>query len=541
MIGLEIYFLAGRYHATHWSRHPNEGDVAWPPHPWQLLRGLIATWHLKAQHDVTEAALRDLIHSLSADVPRYSMPPVTGGHTRHYMPLERPDKTTLIIDAFLQTGRDKPLIVAWPQVTLDDAQRATLKVLAERMGYVGRAESWAKVSLWEGDLLSIDASPFEDNTDNALAAGEEVVSILSPLRPDMYATWRAGVVEERGRQRLAEKRAKATQQGKPPDKEKLTAADLSKLEINLPSDLFDALQATTGEARKAGWNLMPGAQWVRYRRATVYAPRLSAPIKANDKPPTVARYALSSPVLPHLHQAIFEGEKTHAALIKQLNSIIDEDPQAWSEAEISAAQCALTGCDEHRKKLLSHDHLYILPESHGRRGEITHLTLYASTGFNLLALRAMARLQVLFRKKHHVQMHLIGLGQPSDFGGLSLERGESPLLTTAKVWESLTPFVATRHTKSKRDAHGDLIGSPRHDLRRLLSLQFPSASVEIEEEVPERKLRWLEFYTERKGGKGARGLAPPMGFRLTFSEPVCGPLAFGYGAHLGLGVFRAVR
>ncbi len=41
MIVLELRFPAGRFHATPWGRHVNEGAVEWPPSPWRLMRALI--------------------------------------------------------------------------------------------------------------------------------------------------------------------------------------------------------------------------------------------------------------------------------------------------------------------------------------------------------------------------------------------------------------------------------------------------------------------------------------------------------------------
>ena len=45
MIAIKLRFLAGRFHATPWGRHVNEGVVEWPPSPWRLLRALAATFY----------------------------------------------------------------------------------------------------------------------------------------------------------------------------------------------------------------------------------------------------------------------------------------------------------------------------------------------------------------------------------------------------------------------------------------------------------------------------------------------------------------
>lgn len=39
---LKLRFPGGRYHATPWGHHVNEGLIEWPPSPWRLLRALIA-------------------------------------------------------------------------------------------------------------------------------------------------------------------------------------------------------------------------------------------------------------------------------------------------------------------------------------------------------------------------------------------------------------------------------------------------------------------------------------------------------------------
>ena len=63
MTVLELRFPAGRYHATPWGRHVNEGAVEWPPSPWRIVRALIATWYLKAR-EISEGTIRALADAL---------------------------------------------------------------------------------------------------------------------------------------------------------------------------------------------------------------------------------------------------------------------------------------------------------------------------------------------------------------------------------------------------------------------------------------------------------------------------------------------
>src|SRR6266540_2854576 len=110
MTVLELRFLAGRYHATPWGRHVNEGAIEWPPSPWRIVRALIATWHWKARADLSEATVRSLVSAL-CQPPCFHLPPATTAHTRHYMPSKGDDKTK-VFDTFIQLAENAPLLVA---------------------------------------------------------------------------------------------------------------------------------------------------------------------------------------------------------------------------------------------------------------------------------------------------------------------------------------------------------------------------------------------------------------------------------------------
>lgn len=543
MIGLEITFLTGRYHATPWNRHVNEGQVAWPPSPWQILRALIATWHLKAQ-EIEEAKIRDLIDALSLDLPCYVLPPTKGAHTRHYMPIEK-DKTTRVLDAFLQIAPNRVLQIAWPHITLDADQRNTLDTLISRIGYLGRAESWAEVKSWDGPApAQWDAAPLESFGD---AAGD-IVSLLLPMQPKAYENWRAQTIDQRDQDALAEKRAKEAAKGKPTDKVKLTPKDYEKLSDGLAPDLFTALQASTGDARKGGWSLMPGAEWVRYRRVPSERPVIRPPVRRASGVAScnVVRFALSSAVLPSITDAFYLGHKLHKALVEKSCNWEGVSPET---------KRLFTGCDENRQPLKGHQHLYILPESNDRerRGRITHVTLYAPHGFPEDSRRVLESLSVVHRRNgHHLNMVLIGVGRPADFvstdGQADMDKGQCALLATSRVWVSETPFVATRHVKTKKDdaKGGHVIGSPEHDLWRLIeeserfgqpiSVTRYCNNPEKRAEIGGREFPWLAFATDRAEDK--RPSTPAVGLRVEFANPVQGPLVFGYGAHYGLGQFR---
>jgi CRISPR-associated protein Csb2 len=129
-----------------------------------------------------------------------------------------------------------------------------------------------------------------------------------------------------------------------------------------------------------------------------------------------------------------------------------------------------------------------------------------------------------------------GVGWPEDFGVSNIVRGESPLLAKSRVWISRTPFVPTRHPKvtragaAERDESGLQIGSPEHELRRLLRLGGYPELVTVEPvagtQLGGREVPWREFQCRRLSGEGRRAAYDRgYGFRIEFPEAVRGPVA----------------
>jgi CRISPR-associated protein Csb2 len=203
--------------------------------------------------------------------------------------------------------------------------------------------------------------------------------------------------------------------------------------------------------------------------------------------------------------------------------------------------------------LKGNKHAFILCESNigfgkGRRGEITHVTVHAPIGFDLRERKALDSLvKVWGHGGHDIQLVLLGVGMPNDFTRPDKDWGDYGILAYSKVWISRTPFIPTRHPKAtrkgvpKKDGTGLQKGSPEHDLRRLLKENGFPEPVKVEvvlwTNLAGRNTRWLEFKRERKGGEGLKAGELGYGFRIEFPISVRGPIALGYGAHFGLGLF----
>lgn len=196
-----------------------------------------------------------------------------------------------------------------------------------------------------------------------------------------------------------------------------------------------------------------------------------------------------------------------------------------------------------------HQHAFFLPEANDPHERITHITTYAPMGFNTRAQRALQRVTRIWSRdlRASIDVKLLGCGTRSDFAGMHVGAGQSARLVPAIHWLSRTPFVPTRHPKRrrtgqpKRDPTGRWRDCPSADLARLIQTAGLPRPVAIDALTHTfaggRWIAWSAFRTQRASGGGRRAPVQPVGFAITFAEPVTGPIALGYGAHYGLGAF----
>jgi CRISPR-associated protein Csb2 len=260
VIQVAIRFPGGRFHATPWGYHVNEGVSEWPPSPWRLLRALVAALHsgVAAERERAYGVVLKLVQP-----PSFSLPAASVGHTRHYMPLNQVDRseTTLVFDSFVAVAAQEEILVQWPgQLTAADSEM--LDGLLRRVSYVGRAESWA--ALRQAPEVAdrvMNCVP----SDGTAAPGTETVRVLCPA---------AGV----------------------------TANDLER---------------TTASLQKEGWSDPPGSRWVFYRRQDdALRPRTRVAEQSHlPSGYTVAEFALGGAVLPLLTDAVGVAERFRSAAL----------------------------------------------------------------------------------------------------------------------------------------------------------------------------------------------------------------------------------
>jgi len=521
MVAIGIRFLTGRYHATPWDGHVNEGTPEWPPSPWRLLRALIAAWHHKGKARWPAETMERLVHRLASELPHYKLPPANTGHTRHYDPTYT--SATLVFDAFVSVEKGAELVVAWPTVELPHDERAALAELLEGLPYLGRSESWVEARLIDDWPGTPDCLPANGQAEGDLAR------LFAPDPFDVYAACRAAFLAAERERALSVTRDKAAAKGKDPAKAKLTAKEEARVEAMLPPSLFGALQCETADLRAAGWSKPPGGRWARWTlppRALEHHRHRPRPHVRSTEGVTVARFSLHGTVRPPLTETLRLGEKARAALLLRSNG---------------AGVFVGRGADQSPAE--DHRHAFYLPCDDDDDGRLDHLVVYCAAGFDERALRGLASLRELTQEggRPPVRVSLDGLGDAKLYGT------HTAVLATGRVFVSRTPYLLTRHPKAHRDgrpkldSQGRQIDGPEDQLRREIALRGLPEPVAVEPlghtVARGRPVRWLHFVRHRKRGHGACFNTMPFGFRVVFPEEVQGPLAFGYGAHYGLGLF----
>ena len=486
MLALKFTFTAHRYHATQWGRHVNEGLLEWPPSPWRILRGIVATWR-RTLPDMAIDRVVPVLEALASEHPKYHLPLASTGHTRHYMPYHEGarESTYLVIDSFVAIQPDAPMFAVWPNVDLASQQRTDLDCILGNMPYLGRAESWVEAAI---DSEHPEPNSYALESGALPEGGWDVVRTLVPRTP----------------------------------------ISLKGLEVET--------SALRGEGR-----IDPaGAQWWPYvRRADCFSkfrairPRARQP-GARVK---VVRFALAGKVLPMTLDSLRWGELARRSAMSQ-----------YGRQNGGAKSPTLSGKDASGKPLEGHQHAFYLPTDEDGDGRLDHLSVWTSRGLNEGEFKAIVSLTTLNpgRGRDPLQLVYQAHGSVDDFVDVSPLFGEArrwrsltPYVLTRHYKfrrsdgeagpkrmvdgpeEQVAREAALRWGKERR-----LVGTPRiNDHREPMNPMAEGRSGGV---------RPFEFFRYRRGGSNAGGA---FSFELEFEKPVRGPIAMGFACHYGLGLF----
>ena len=510
-ITVKVRFTAGRFHATPWGRHVNEGVAEWPPSPWRVLRALVAVWR-RTRPDIPHASIQRVLEPLLTP-PSFFLPPHRVAHTRHYMPWEKkgPQDRTLVFDNFVSISRDEPLLMHWPQAQLQAEDRALLSSLVENLPSLGRAESWVDASLTDESREWNCEPAADDNNPVAVFCSD----------PTALATEHYPVHD-----------AKSLKRGIKPE---AFLFDCPPWHLCLDTQIIHAKR----------WPIVPGARWVNYCRPIELVPRRARREASSTMQPTVARFVLDGPVLPlatetmriaelFRNQAMgqFQGwckrNEKQAAMYLRLNTEPEMGPR-YSSENFSGKDC--------RGQILdARKHAYFLPITDGRR--ITHISLFAPNGFDAGEVNALAAIRKLMKDDDKLQCRLIGLLPAAEIA--------SPLFAASRCWVSVTPFLGPAHI-GLRSQSRFMRKAIRREWLRLSEQVRDWAGIKLQEitevsvEDLQRSGRPMPREYRRVRLKHGGAYRPCRMFRLEFTEAIRGPLALGYASHFGMGLFEPVR
>ncbi len=522
---LKLRFPGGRYHATPWGHHVNEGLIEWPPSPWRLLRALVACGFSSQGWTEIPLHAQQLIGKLAGVLPSYRLPEASAAHSRHYMPYIEGKKqnTTLVFDTWANVGEGE-LLIRWP-CELSADETALLSQLATSLGYLGRSESWVEAELIaDNPSIEFNAEPHREGEHPGREF--EQLSLMAAIPAEEYRRWQEDQVKvaldsfplPEGKKKPAPKLLKARDQAVAP----------------YPPDLLSCLTKDTAWWKQHGWSQPPGSQRVLYWRRSdslqVGAPM--QPRRPASPPVECMLLSLTTPsgnrsALPPVTRTLPQAELFHRAIICRA-------------ANGERIDCpSLTGKDDRGNPLHDHhDHAHTIALDLDGDQHIDHVLIYARGMLCDVAQRGIRNLRRTWTKGGvgDIQVAVVGHGGLDTLRRLPppLHRPVEDLLgppAGARIWESATPFVPPRFLKPR--GMNTLAGQVNAELA---ARRLPQATSVLVDDLLTRDLR----HHVRRRNHG--GVPPPVdfgyGLRLTFSEPMHGPLMLGYASHYGLGRFR---
>lgn len=499
MLAVELRFPTGRFHATPWGRHVNEGVPEWPPSPYRLLRALYDAWKRK-RPGWAPSRVEPLLRQLAAQSPRFRLPSARASHTRSYLSqnTKQPEEKALIFDAFVVLSPTAAIVMGWPGLDLEPDQSADLNELLSLVNYFGRSESWV--------CARAEPSPSSDGWNCFPAPGPkaepgfEIVRVACPMPADQYES--APYVPHRPPKPSKAKRPTTT---------RVSASPLPWLEA-LTFSTVDILAAKISEP--------PGFCHVDYLR----------PAGCFDRPAIARRpaatsgvnavlYALESNVPPLVTATLEIAEQVHRRLMGIHRKLMGGDPRRVSPK--------FSGKDRSGNPLRGHQHVYILPQDCDRDGWLDHLLVVCAEPLKHDERLALDRLVSLYQRGGKPEIHCV----PVRWGAIH------ELVKPATRFISATPFVLpNRHTRRGRDLRW-LAGEVAREAANH-GVPSPLRVTPVAHLVSGgRHFAWLDFRRNRKDDPPTQG----FGFELEFAQAQRQPIALGYAAHFGLGQFRPLE
>ncbi len=503
---LEQRFPLGRFHATRWRENIFEDKYGeWPPSPWRMLRTLAARWfqYTRETGDGDTSVRDELLSAMASENPEFYLPESTWRPNRvprqyHRTGVEWTAKgakdpaykkamSTLVPDPFRAISPDDCVYWFWQSVSLSLDATRLLDDLSRRVTYFGRAESFCRLKLLDEQ---------------------------SSVTPNCWLN------ESKGR-------------GQPV----LTASTTQKLD-------FESLFAATDDKRVAGLTSPPSAVWQYAKLPEKPRLRTGPSARFSSHPDTnCVQFAIGGRVYPTLQHWTRITARFRGRVLKNIaRSVSDGNVNDFASLnrEDQARFSGLSGKDRDGQPLTDHSHAYfcIYPDDSGNP---TRLVCYRDSPFEpeeFEAILAASNHPISWKyqnpKNDPWHLRLVPLptkvARPDCFNET----------VSAKIWESVTPFVpqGNRHRfrKNGKLRPGE---TPERLLEKLVAKrQLPPCTIErLDNHVDFVGVHETMRQRKQRSQQSTRNTRQGFRFRLTFDATYHGPIILGHSDHFGLGMF----
>lgn len=497
-------FPLGRFHATPWRVNPfDDPHGEWPPSPWRLIRAVTARWYQWAREARVElkiTQLEGLQAALCKSTYAFHLPADArkGSPLRQYHPTEfgwRPAEkkkagtrsygTSLAQDNYWCVAPEAPV---WWFVEGDSWTPDLTGALDQcllRVTYFGRAETLTSIRRAGAgdDVPGSNCALIERRTSGA-------VPVLAPL---MTAT-------------------------------------------------RDDIERTTDAPETVKRAVPPGARFLYAVRPPRPAARERRRTPARRPDCRLMQFALGWNVAPDPRAIVRLTSRFRGAVIGELLRLRTGDASAtWTRVgrDVRESIADMVGKDANNEPLTGHRHaeFFAWCEDH----QPTRLVVWrGARAFDSIEQEAILRAAsrdvswaAAGSDADEWKVRLVPLGRevpaPPGFNGQG-----------ARCWESVTPYVPPRH---------HLRGGKPRDRESIVAQvrrELTSRGVEGADEVQSEGISgpsWVAVHVPRCRATQRLSLGDRRGYRLrlTFPQPVRGPIRLGHSSAFGLGLFRPSR
>ncbi len=567
-IALRQVFPLGRFHATSWRANPFDDPYGeWPPSPWRLVRAVVARWYQWAREETPEPhsqQVDDLVRALCTSTYRFRLPTHArkGGPLRQYHPIElemdpqnfKAFRTVFAMPAGgVSDSLSKRLTDAGAEEFRPGASKLFVCVSKSKMKkQVERVlgtplEDWGSLRPDPG-FRTYSTSLAQDNywcvpcgdegavwwfldgnfwTDEVITAVDRCLERITYFGRSETLTCirRASEAVPEPNCELSERRTPGSVPVLSP------SPNASRADVERVTDDPDAVKRSVPPGARMMYAVRPPPPPAREMPDVL-------PIRSDCR---LLQFAIGWNVAPEVRAIVRLTSRFRGAVLRELLRIKTGDrATTWRHVEAAALEgmADMIGKDAHGKLLSGHRHAEFLAWCED--GVPTRLLVWRDgrpfdEDEQTAVLRAASR-----------ELSWAAAGPDADAWKvklLPLDRAVPPPPgfdeAPARRWESVTPYVPPRHhlRGGKPRARESLVAQ----IRRELALRGFVDPEQVEAEqigdpawvavhVPRRRAEERGFVGDRRG----------YSMRLTFPEPVKGPLRLGHSSSFGLGLFRPV-